>query len=177
MRSGKAVYTRLYRFWTGGPALGQRDHVPSICTLTTRARRRSWNWERTSVLRGKRSRGLLGKFDLPRTKPLIVIELTQQFLDATHAIVAAQHVARRMSAQLHVGTGASRMPFQKTQKGPGLLCGLSCRAGGGGSFHRFYKNKTACRTKSWPGSRPAAFLSRSGQVHRSSQPIIFKTNQ
>ena len=36
-------------------------------------------------------------------KPLIVIELNQQLLDTAHAVVAAQHVARRMSAQLHAG--------------------------------------------------------------------------
>lgn len=41
---------------------------------------------------------------LPKTKPLIIVELKQQLLDATHAILAAQHVARRMSAQLHAGT-------------------------------------------------------------------------
>jgi hypothetical protein len=40
---------------------------------------------------------------LSGAEPLIVIELKQQLFDATSTLVAAQHVARCVSAQLHAG--------------------------------------------------------------------------
>jgi rhodanese-related sulfurtransferase len=52
-----------------------------------------------AVMRGVRAQLM----EQLKTEPLIVIELKQQFLDAAHAILAAQHVARGMPAQLHAG--------------------------------------------------------------------------